>query len=65
MKIRRAIMKAREQGRGIARMSFPRPVWIIPTNTTERMIIVSNDNLTARWEPSAQDLLADDWIVYG
>lgn len=65
MKIRKAIIESKKQGRGITRKSFSRSLWIIPTSTTEGMIVVSDDDLTARWEPSARDLIADDWIVYG
>lgn len=66
MKIRRAIKEAQKSSRGIARLSqFPRPTWFIPTNTTEKIVVVTNHKLTPRWEPSTEDLVANDWIVYG
>ncbi|WP_087843037.1 Thoeris anti-defense Tad2 family protein [Lactiplantibacillus plantarum] len=66
MKISKAIKEAQKSGRGIARRSqFPRPIWLIPTNTTERILMVTKDGLSSRWEPSTDDLTAKDWIVYG
>ncbi|WP_076634861.1 MW1434 family type I TA system toxin [Lactiplantibacillus plantarum] len=66
MKISKAIKEAQKSGLGIARRSqFPRPIWLIPTNTTERILMVTKDGLSSRWEPSADDLTAKDWIVYG
>ena len=66
MKLRKAIIMAQKNGRGIARLSqFPQPIWLIPTNTTERIIIVADNKFTSRWEPSYEDLIAKDWVVYG
>ena len=66
MKISKAIKEAQKSGRGIARLSqFPRPIWLIPTNTTERILMVTKDGWSSRWEPSTDDLTAKDWIVYG
>lgn len=33
------------------------------TTTCEGMILCGHDNLLPRWEPNANDLLADDWEV--
>ena len=66
MNLRKAIIMAQKTGRGIARRSqFPRPIWLIPTNTTERIIIVADNKFTPRWEPSYEDLIAKDWVVHG
>ncbi|AYC70872.1 Thoeris anti-defense Tad2 family protein [Lactiplantibacillus plantarum] len=66
MELRKAIRMAQKNGRGIARRSqFPRPIWFIPTNTTEKIIVVGAHGLSSKWEPSADDLIAKDWIVYG
>ncbi|MFT8860897.1 MW1434 family type I TA system toxin [Schleiferilactobacillus harbinensis] len=68
MNIQDAVTAALEQGKGITRKSWmPRPIYLIPTNTTVRFVIVlpNNDKPAPRWEPSADDLVANDWIIYG
>lgn len=67
MKLRKAIIKADQQKRGITRKSWgARPMWIIPTNTTVCMILMNGDKAWGtRWNPKQSDLLADDWIIYG
>lgn len=67
MNIQDAILQAKEKGRGITRTSWgTRTPMIIPTNTTARLIWIDfKDNSKLRWQPSADDLIADDWIVYG
>ncbi|MCT2909277.1 DUF2829 domain-containing protein [Schleiferilactobacillus harbinensis] len=68
MSIQDAVTAALEQGKGITRKSWmPRPIYLIPTNTTACLIIViPDDHRTApRWEPSAEDLTANDWLIYG
>ncbi|WP_420222892.1 Thoeris anti-defense Tad2 family protein [Pediococcus acidilactici] len=55
------------QKRGITRKSWgPNPIWIIPTDTTSGMILANRkDELIAKWQPIASDLLANDWTIYG
>ncbi|WP_179394945.1 Thoeris anti-defense Tad2 family protein [Lacticaseibacillus absianus] len=69
MTIGEAINKAVEQQKGITRESWmPRPMFLIPTNTTAAVLIVSSrdeDRPGKRWEPFSDDLIANDWIVYG
>jgi len=67
MVISEAIKEALKQGRGIARKSnMPNATLVIPTNTTNGMFIVTkNEDITPRWQPLADELMADDWIVYG
>lgn len=41
---------------------------MVPTNTSACFIIVPKDNmkqLGKRWNPTAEDILADDWMVMG
>jgi hypothetical protein len=68
MSIQDAVTAALEQGKGITRKSWmPRPIYLIPTNTTAGLIIVcpNDDKPAPRWEPSAEDLTANDWLIYG
>lgn len=37
---------------------------LLPTNTQDCIVIYSNSKPPRRgWEPNAEDLIADDWIV--
>lgn len=67
MNIQEAIKGAGKQKRGITRKSWgPNPIWIIPTDTTSGMILANRkDELIAKWQPIASDLLANDWTIYG
>ena len=67
MNIQNSIEKAAEQKRGITREAWgPNPIWIIPTNTSACMIMMSDDKmLSTRWNPLAEDITATDWIVFG
>lgn len=66
MTINDAIMKAQKEGLGIARhKDDPRPIWFIPTNTTEGILLVINHDIRGKWEPSAEDLISTDWYVFG
>lgn len=66
LKIEKAILKAKEQGRGITRELWsPRATWIIPTNTNLCMILMQGEHMFSRWNPSSDDLTANDWMVYG
>lgn len=67
MNIQDAIKEADKQGKGIAREEWGlRPESIFPTNTIQCCILVSfkGDSIKPRWNPSKDDLVADDWIVY-
>lgn len=48
---------------------MPGPKMImVPTNTSACFIIVPKDNmkqLGKRWNPTAEDILAHDWMVMG
>lgn len=69
MNIRQAIISANEQGRGIARKSWPsRSRILIPTNTSAGLIGVPfkrEDTILREWRPEMNDLTATDWIVVG
>ncbi|QGG59107.1 Thoeris anti-defense Tad2 family protein [Loigolactobacillus bifermentans] len=66
MNIQQATRKALTTQKGITRESWDVgvPIIIIPTNTTGCCIVQvpgTEDELAPRWEPEAEDLLADDW----
>ncbi|MFT8823670.1 hypothetical protein [Liquorilactobacillus satsumensis] len=67
MTISEACKQAQKEGRGIARRKGePRAPEFVPTNTTAGIIILP-DYKTAliNWQPSLDDLVADDWFVTG
>ncbi|MBM7617297.1 hypothetical protein JOC36_000846 [Weissella uvarum] len=64
MNIQKATKKAIAQGRGMTRPGFPNKCWLLPTNTPERVIIFKDrEKLSKCWNPNAEDLIADDWII--
>lgn len=70
MHIHKAIKLAMEIGRGITRERWEAKgleMNIIPTNTTSCMIIdcLHSKSPCRRWNPSADDLIADDWELRG
>ncbi|MCH4010336.1 MAG: DUF2829 domain-containing protein [Companilactobacillus sp.] len=70
MKIQEAIIEAKDKQKGISRKKWmPGPQMImVPTNTSACFIIVPKDNmkqLGKRWNPTAEDILAHDWMVMG
>lgn len=69
MDIQTAIIKAKEEGKGITRESWgARRLLIIPTNTTCGFIVWGFEEKIQPgrgWQPQAKDILANDWIVYG
>ncbi len=69
MDIRSAIIQAKKEGRGITRKSYgQRPEMLLPTNSASCVLIIPFEDdqfKTKRWNPNLDDLLADDWYVYG
>ncbi|WP_076657472.1 MW1434 family type I TA system toxin [Lactiplantibacillus plantarum] len=67
MKLSKAIKEAQKNGRGIARHgNEPRPIMLIPTNTTAGIIAVTSKNqAVVCWKPTLNDLIATDWFVFG
>jgi hypothetical protein len=68
MNIQRAAMLAKEIGEGMYRHDRFPYVIIIPTNTAELCMVSSGNKdsgICPRWQPSLEDLIADDWKVPG
>lgn len=67
MNIHDAALEAKETGRGFTRVSFGENApYFIATNTTDGIIVSDNTKkLVARWQPTLEDIVADDWYVYG
>ena len=67
--IQEAAKKAREAGSGIYRASQSEMYnFVIPTNTCSCCIVASmkhDGKHHPRWNPALNDLVADDWEVYG
>ena len=68
MNIYKAVKKARKRKRFIARKKYRRTVLagvkIKPTDSAECCIVFKNNKPSAsRWNPSAEDLAAKDWII--
>lgn len=72
MNIQEAIDIALPKGTAISRKKWQkeeRMLWVIPTNTSACMILLSNaepieQKLLLGWQPTAEDLQADDWGTY-
>jgi len=70
MNIRKAIKEAHKSQKGITRMKWmPNGFTLIPTNTSYCFIAVTERSKVTRvgkrWNPTAEDILATDWIVTG
>lgn len=70
MNIHEAIEKAMPLGKGIRRQSWRQhdnPTMIIPTNTSSGFIMdnLESKNPARRWQPKAEDIIADDWEITG
>ncbi|MCP8849151.1 DUF2829 domain-containing protein [Latilactobacillus curvatus] len=69
MNIQQATKIATKQKRGITRKSWgPRSVTILPTNTANGCLLLffgRKHEVKSNWEPTALDLLANDWEVQG
>jgi hypothetical protein len=63
MYLHEAVKKAKESGRGFTRPKYVGKVWFIPTNIAGIIISTGWDELTPRWQPSADDLMANDWTT--
>ncbi|WP_436409999.1 Thoeris anti-defense Tad2 family protein [Lacticaseibacillus pantheris] len=68
MDIRHAIMAERKTRRGIARRAWKGTgKSLIPTSGGQGMVVIQvrGNTLIPRWEPSSDDLVANDWFVCG
>lgn len=66
MLIHEAVMKATETNNHITREALKKYVslWIKPTNSAFGCIISGNGKIaTSHWSPTAEDLIATDWLV--
>lgn len=64
MNIREAVIEAKPNEYGIYREAWGDIICIYPTDTVDCCIIVSKRFRPGpRWNPSQEDLLADDWNV--
>lgn len=69
MHISKAVRKACEFGGYISRRAWDNrhSIKILPTNTPDCCIIMQKDGKSPcrGWQPTAEDLMADDWEVFG
>lgn len=69
MNIREVTLKALKEGRGMTRKSYGfQPPILLPTNTDKCVIVIPFNKKKIklnRWNPNLDDLLAEDWYVYG
>lgn len=79
MYLHEAVKKAKKSGRGFTRQSYitkresvkepDNTVWFYPTNSSIGVTIITRFNneekIIPRWQPSLDDLIANDWRVYG
>lgn len=64
MFIHEAVQIAVEFGGYIVRRKYSQYHRIKPTNSDEGFILIKNDQIPRpRWQPRAEDLMADDWTV--
>lgn len=66
MEIRKAVLKAIASGGAIRRKSCVFRVKLVPTNTSDGIVTVFEDENRPPvkwWNPSADDLTATDWEV--
>ena len=65
MFIHQAVMIAQETGKRIRRKSWPSVLSIEPTDSPIKLCMAHAEKKAPRrgWQPKAQDLVADDWIV--
>ena len=63
--IHEAVKKARETGGYIVRRGWLDWVRLLPTDEVDGIVLISprNRGPRPRWQPRAEDLMADDWIV--
>lgn len=63
MNIQKAVMAAIAIDGYITRGPWKHHLYIKPTDLPERCLVVTRDEKTPRWEPGAEELMAEDWEV--
>lgn len=64
MELKEAVKVAMKAGKGVRREAMG--VLLLPTNTRECFLIMEGGKLlSGKWNPSLDDILADDWHVAG
>ena len=64
MFIHEAVKKAMDIGGLISRQEYEGTVRIQPTDSCEGFILINSNNVPhPRWQPRAEDIIAEDWIV--
>lgn len=64
MYIQRAIKLALEQNACIARPWFVSAIQIKPIHKDDLLLVIKKKStIGRRWQPTARDLLANDWLV--
>lgn len=66
MWIHEAVQEALKTNKGIYRRNdrWPKGVWVLPTQTCLHLVLVTpNFKCRKCWEPSVDDIIADDWQV--
>ena len=61
--IQKAVMKAVAMDGHITRTSWCKHVYVKPTNLPEKCFVVTQEGKWPRWEPGAEELMAEDWEV--
>lgn len=64
MNIFTATMKAKKTNGYITRQSVNfKDIVIKPTNTGECCVVISKNKSCPRWQPTEEDIIANDWTV--
>ena len=65
MFIHKAVRKAMAIDGYIVRREWQNLIRLRPTNEVDGIVLISPNNQSPRprWQPRAEDLIADDWIV--
>ena len=64
MFIHEAVKQAVTSDCFITRLSYAENIRIKPTDSCEGFMFINSNNIPhSRWQPRAEDITADDWIV--
>lgn len=76
MYLNEVVKLSQESGKGFTRKTYVTSresikdpdytMWLYATNSILATVLVDADeHVTPRWQPTLEDLTADDWIIYG